>query len=64
MNDNGVTIGATDGTKDLATTASSDLKTYFSTSNSSHGSYVRVAANGIELGSMADIYINANNFKL
>ena len=65
MNNNGVTIGSSDGGIDLANSTSTQLKTYFdNTSNADRGSYVRVAASGVEIGSLADLYVNTNNFKL
>ena len=65
MNDNGITIGSSDGGIDLANSTSTQLKTYFdNTSNADRGSYVRVAASGVEIGSLADLYVNTNNFKL
>lgn len=55
MNNNGITIGS--GSIDVTQTTSA-LR------NVTAGSYVRVASNGIDIGSLANLYINSNNFKL
>ena len=55
MNNNGITIGS--GSIDVTQTTSV-LR------NITAGSYVRVASNGIDIGSLANLYINSNNFKL
>ena len=55
MNNNGITIGS--GSIDVTQTTSA-LR------NITAGSYVRVASNGIDIGSLANLYINSNNFKL
>ena len=62
MNDKGVTIGSgsIDVTQDTGTGASGETGTL----RASSGSYVRVAATGIDIGSLADLYINTDNFKL
>jgi hypothetical protein len=62
MNDKGITLGSTNGAKNLATETSANLRSYFS--NTNYGSYVRISELGIELGSLADLYINTDNFKL
>jgi hypothetical protein len=62
MNDNGITLGASNGGINLATATKEDLRDHFSTT--SNGSYVRIADSGIELGSLADLYVNTDNFKL
>ena len=54
MNTNGITIGS--GSLDI--TSSTD------TLHSTTGSYVRIASDGIDIGSLANLYINSNNFKL
>lgn len=51
---NGITIGS----GSINVTASTD------TLRASTGSYVRIASNGIDIGSLANLYINSNNFKL
>lgn len=62
MNDKGITLGSTNGVKNLATETSANLRSYFA--NTNYGSYVRISDLGIELGSLADLYINTDNFKL
>lgn len=64
MNSKGVTLGSDDGGIDLANSTKEQLRDYFNEANKAHGSYVRVAPEGIELGSMADLYVNTSNFKL
>jgi len=54
MNNNGITIGS--GSIDV-TQSKTQLR-------ASTGSYVRIASDGIDLGTLANLYINANNFKL
>lgn len=51
---NGITIGS----GSINVTASTG------TLRASTGSYVRIASNGIDIGSLANLYINSNNFKL
>ena len=61
MNDDGITVGSGNVNVTLPTVAQnqgdSDLR-------SSSGSYVRINGEGIELGALADLYINTDNFKL
>lgn len=63
MNDKGVSIASGDGGIDLSRATSDALRSYFGPGQS-HGSYIRVGAEGIELGSLADLYVNTTNFKL
>lgn len=53
MNKKGITIGS--GSIDVTQDTLRDIN---------NGSYVRVSGEGIELGSLADLYINTDNFKL
>ena len=62
MNDKGLTLASSKGNINLATSTTEQLRNHFETT--SNGSFVRVAADGIELGSLADLYINTDNFKL
>ena len=59
MNDNGITLGSGSIDVTLPTTGNNGNNL-----RASSGSYVRIADSGIELGSLADLYINTNNFKL
>jgi hypothetical protein len=59
MNDNGVTVGSGSIDVTLPTTGNNGNNLRAST-----GSYVRIGSSGIELGSLADLYINTDNFKL
>lgn len=54
MNDDGITIGS----------GSIDVTQSQNTLRAATGSYVRIAGDGIDIGSLANLYINANNFKL
>ena len=64
MNNNGLTLGSqnTNGAIDIANADSTTLRSHFN--STSNGSYVRVAPTGIEIGSLGDLYINTDNFKL
>jgi hypothetical protein len=53
-NTNGITIGS----------GSVNITSATPTLRASNGSYVRIAGTGIDLGSLANLYINSNNFKL
>ena len=55
---NGITIGSGTSTHPLDITAATQ------TLRNSSGSYVRISSDGIDLGSLSDLYINSNNFKL
>ena len=62
MNDDGISIASAVGGIDLVNTSKEDIRAFFNATDK--GSYVRVAADGIELSSLADLYINTDNFKL
>lgn len=62
MDKNGFTVGSGGVNVTLPTGTGASGET--NTLRASNGSYTRINKDGIELGSLADIYINANNFKL
>ena len=63
MNNEGVSVGS--GQIDLTQTTEQLRSAYQnSTGQNRPGTYMRLSGNGLEFGSMANIYINTNNFKL
>lgn len=73
MNENGITIGGGIGGYytnnqnqriNLDLTSSTDNLITGDQQNSLNGSWVRINADGIALGSMADLYLNTNNIKM
>lgn len=72
INQNGITLGHGLGSVNIGTASAANLRSALDrsvkeaqTNNSAvTGSYVRIANDGIELGSTAELYINTNNFKL
>ena len=59
INNNGITLGSGSIDVTLPTTGNNGNNL-----RSTSGSYVRISYSGIELGSLADLYVNMNNFKL
>jgi len=59
MNENGITIGS--GSVNVTWPTISDNNNNL---RASRGSYTRISGEGIELGSLANLYVNMNNFKL
>lgn len=62
MDQNGFTVGSGFTNTNLATSSKEDLRA--AVDGGDKGSYVRINPEGIELGSLADLYINTDNFKL
>lgn len=62
MNAHGFTVGSGFTNTNLATADNETLRD--AVSGGDKGSYVRINPEGIELGSLADLYINTDNFKL
>ena len=62
MNDNGLTLGSTNGGIDLANSTTEQIRAHCNATSGE--SYVRVSSDGIELGSSANLYVNTNNFKV
>ena len=63
MNNDGISLAS--GSIDLTQTTA-DLRSSYEQNSGPNGpgSYMRLAGSGIEFGSLANIYINTNNFKL
>ena len=59
MNENGITIGSGSVNVTWPTTSNNNNNL-----RASRGSYTRISGEGIELGSLANLYVNMNNFKL
>ena len=62
MDKNGFTVGSGNVNITLPTGTGASGET--NTLRASNGSYTRINKDGIELGSLADLYVNTNNFKL
>ena len=57
-------LGQGEDNLDISTLTAAQLEQRYANSNNSTGSFVRIGAMGLELGSKSSLYINTTNFKL